>query len=260
MFWRQRKVLRDRASGMVFDWRRGHGSTQRLLLAALVSASAWGVLLSYVRVREPQPVDYEDEQIDLTLVDLDHEGNRWLSELIDRETLFQQRWEVANSETIAMEVARALFETSPRIYKPTLREMPLPENQAKVSHLPGWEAGELPEPDRVATVTLAPPAPNWWIEVGVIEGAEGLAPFEFPFRLLEDLGTMSEGESWVIVVAVDWRGAVVSINGWWERADEPRTAKVLEEIRAHSFPPFSRDEDLRIWRLEARLVNRPLPR
>ena len=33
MFWRYRKVLRDRAAGMVFDWRRGHGSSYRVLIA-----------------------------------------------------------------------------------------------------------------------------------------------------------------------------------------------------------------------------------
>lgn len=257
MFWRQRKVLRDRAAGMVFDWRRGHGSARRFLLGFLISGSVWGFLFAYVQIRGPKPPILEDERIDLTLVDLDQEENRWLAELIDRETLFQQHWPVSQPERVEKYVQQTLAETSPQVYEPTLREIARPRIKPELSNLPGWEAGNLPEPDRVASVAFANPPVNWWIEVEEIEGPEGFEPFAFPFPWPEDPDLMSEGDSWAVILAVDWRGVVVSIDGWWERSDDPRTPAILEKIRARAFAQLSAEGPLRIWRLHASLVNRP---
>lgn len=258
MFWRHRKVLRDRAAGMVFDWRRGHGSSYRLLIAILVSASFWGSILAYVNVREEARPDPPDQQIDLTVVDLDADQNRWLAEVIDRETLFQQRWDVADSGVIDQVVMEALMVDSPRVYEPTLREISLPEPKLELLNLPGREAGELPPPDVIESVNYAIPPINWWVEVEVIQGPEGLEPFAFPFDWPEDPKLMSEGELWSVVLTADWRGRVVAVDAWWEKAGDVRTPAILEKVRSQEVSVLPAKGPLRIWRLEARVVNRPL--
>ncbi len=254
MFWRHRKVLRDRAVGMVFDWRRGHGSARRLLLAAVFSASFWGALLAYVQIREPESAPPADEQIDLTLVDLDKQQNRWLAELIDRETLFHQQWDVSDSTAIEGAVVRILSQNSPRTYNPTLREITLPGPAPHLRTLPGYEAGVLPSPFPVESVVFASAPVNWWVEVSPVDGPDGLQPFAFEWM---DARPMSEGEIWTILLAVDWQGRVV-VSEASEKADDPRTAGILEECRALAFEALPEKSPLRWWKLEAIVVNRPL--
>ena len=258
MIWRHRKVLRDRAAGLVFDWRRGHGSLGRMVFALLVSAGFWGVLLGYVRVREPVGVRVEEDQIDLTVVDLGEKRNQWLAALIDRETRFQQRWRVEPGERVEREVARLLAENSPRDYRARLREITLSEVMGEPRNLPGYGAEVLPDPDLVSSVTLSRPPANWWIEVRPIAGEAAIEPFAFPFSWPEDPALMSEGDSWLVVVAIDEGGAVVSLDGGWEKAGDPRTAAVLEEIRGRGLSGLKAGSGLRLVRLEARLVNRKL--
>ena len=258
MFWRHRKVLRDRAAGMVFDWRRGHGSSYRLVVAIIVSASFWGAILAYVDVREAEQVDPVDDQIDVTIVDLDADQNRWLAELIDRETLFQQRWDTTDSTVIDEAEKRALDANSPRVYELTLREISLPAPETKLLNLPGMGPGELPSPDPVESVVFATPPVNWWVEVGVVEGPEGVAPFAFPFEWPDDPKLMSEGELWSVVLTADWRGRVVAVEGWWEKSRDRRTQVILEKVKSQEIAALSGKGPLRVWRLEARVVNRPL--
>lgn len=258
MFWRERRVRRDRAAGMVFDWRRGHGSTPRLFFAILVSACFWGGLLAYVRVREPAPSEFDDDQVDLTLVDLEDGRNQWLVALIDRETLFQQRWRVADPSLAEQEVDRLMAEDSPRQYDPVLREIPRPTATVALSNLPGREAEVLPPPEQVASVSLALPPENWWIEVAMVDGPEGFEPVAFPFSWPADPGLMSEGDVWFVVAAVDEDGTVVSIDGSRAKAGDPRTPAILEEIRARGLTGLADGGGIRIWRLQARVVNRPV--
>ena len=53
-------------------------------------------------------VELEQNEIDVAVVDLDAEQNRWLAELIDRKTLFQQRWNVNDSTVIDDVVEKAM--------------------------------------------------------------------------------------------------------------------------------------------------------
>ncbi|MFT6864603.1 MAG: hypothetical protein ACJAVK_003171 [Akkermansiaceae bacterium] len=258
MFWRHRKVLRDRAAGMVFDWRKGHGSSYRLVVAIIVSASFWGAILAYIDIREVIPLDPVDDQIDVTIVDLDAKQYRGLAELIDRETLFQQRWDTADSTVIDEAVVRALVADSPRIYEPTLREISMPAPETELLNLPGMGPGELPTPDPVELVVFATPPVNWWVEVGVVEGPEGLAPFAFPFEWPDEPKLMSEGELWSVVLTADWRGRVVAAEGWWEKVRDRRTQVILEKVRSREITALPEKGPLRVWRLEARVVNRPL--
>lgn len=255
MFWRYRKVLRDRAAGIVFDWRRGHGSPRRLVLAAVVSASFWGALLAYVQIREPESAPPVDAQIDLTIVDLDKEENRWLAELIDRETIFHLRWDVSDSAVIESAVEQALSQNSPRKYDPTLREIFLPGPAPGLRTLPDHEAGALPSPYPVESVVFATPPVNWWVEVSPIEGPNGLEPFSFKWG---DTQPMSEGEIWTILLAVDWQGRVV-VAETSIKVNDPRTAEIINKCRALDFDTLPEQGPLRWWKFEAIVVNRPLP-
>lgn len=199
----------------------------------------------------------EDDRIDLTLVDLDQDENRWLSELIDRETLFQQRWDVSATDRVDRVVDEILTEYSPRNYEPVLQDIPRPEPRIELSNLPGWEAGVLPLPDEVASVTYAIPSPNWWIEVDRVSGPDGLEEFSFLFAGPSEPKLMSEGDTWTVVLAVDWRGVVVTIDAGWEKSSDPRTNWILDQIRARRFETLAGEGPLRVWRLRATLVNRP---
>lgn len=258
MFWRHRKVLRDRAAGMVFDWRRGHGSARRMVIAAIVAASFWGVLLAYVQIRDPDPTSPVDDQIDLTMVDLDAPGNRWLAELIDRETLFHRRWDVRDSSAIETEIAAALALKSPRTYEPTLREIVLPGPDISLATLPGQGPSILPDPDNVDSVIFASPPVNWWVEVRVVEGPDGLAPFSFAWPDSDPGREMSEGEIWTVLVGVDWQGKIV-FNEPTINSVNSRTPVLLKKYLALEFAALPEKSPLRWWKLEARAVNRPLP-
>ena len=256
MIGRARRVHRNRVAGMVFDWRRGRGSTARLLFSGIVTAFFLGVLLAYVRVRGPVAPALKDDQIDLTLLDLDDERNQKVAAAIARETLFQQRWNVENPSVVAEEVNRIMAENSPRVYEPTLKEITRPDPVVVLSNLPGWEAEVLPEPDRVESVTLAAPPAHWWIEVTKVEGPDGLKPFAFPFDWPQDPGLMSEGDVWFVIATLDPGGTVVSIDCGSEKSEDPRTPIILREVQARGLTGLTGGEGIRIWRMQARLVNR----
>lgn len=256
MFWRYRKVLRDRAAGMVFDWRRGHGSSYRLLIAFVVSVAFWGGIYGFLQVDEAGSVELEKNEIDVAVVDLDAEQNRWLAELIDRKTLFQQRWSVKDPTVIDNVVEEAMAASFPRGYDPTLRQISLPQPEASLANLPGMGPDALPRPDAVASVRYATEKEDWWIEVKVIEGPDGLDSFRFPFEWPQDPKLMSEGEIWAVVLIADWQGSVVAVESWWEKANDVRTQPVLERLRSAKIEPITKKGSLRTWRLEAEVVNR----
>ncbi len=258
MFWRHRKVLQDRAAGMVFDWRSGHGSARRLLVAGVVAISIWGALLAYVQISEPAAATVVAAPIDLTLVDLDAEENRWLGEQIDRETLFHRRWNVDDPSALTAATAAALAEQSPRIYQPTLREIPTPAERVTLATLPGMGPDSLPPPQAVPSIAFASPPANWWVEVRVIDGPATLAPFSFKWPDPDPERGLSQGEIWTVLLGVDWRGKVV-VNEPTIKSSNVRTPVILKKYRALTFLPLPKKSPLRWWKLEARVVNRPPP-
>jgi hypothetical protein len=258
VFWRHKKVLRDRAAGLSFDWRRGHGSTSRLVFAIILVTAVFWVVLASVKIREPEGIALEDDQIDLTLIDLDDERNRGLAALIEKETLFQERWKVVEPARVDREVEKLLAATSPRIYQAKLQEMEMPVVMVPPQTLPGRGADVLPSPDQVESVVFATPPANWWIEVSAIAGPSGFEPLAFPFPWPDDPALMSEGDFWTVVATVDGSGRMVSIDAGWQKSKDPRTPQILEKIQELGLKKLSGNEGLALWRLEARLVNRPV--
>ena len=254
-----RKVIGDRAAGMVFDWRKGHGSAFRMLIAVLVSASVWGVLLAYVEIREPKLASSAKGEIDLTMVDLDDDRNRLLAEMLDRETLFHRRWDVSDSSALDAATAEALAVRSPRSFEATLLEIEVPERDVSLSDLPGMSAAALPPPDAVDSVAFATPPENWWVEVFVVDGPtgkNGLEPFSFPWPEESADLELSEGEMWAVLVGVDWEGKVV-MNEPTSKSSNERLEVILAKYRTLEFSPLPKKGPLRWWKLEARIVNHP---
>ena len=257
MFWRHRKVMRDREAGMVFDWRRNHGSTRRLLIAALVSATFWGVLLAYVEIGVEEEETASDAQIDLTLVNLDLKQNIWLAELLDSETLFHRRWDVSETEVQELAIAQAVQKNSLRIYEPTLREISMPQTTPTLASLPGYEAGVLPDPELVELTTFASPPVNWWVKVAVVDGPNGGIEVEpYQFEWTGPLDQMSEGETWTVLMGVDWQGEIV-VSETSDQAKGPKAEMILKKLRETKFPALEKKAPLRWWRLESCVVNRP---
>ena len=213
--------------------------------------------MAYVEIEEPVAPHIVDDQIHLTLVDLDAERNRWLAESINRETLFHRRWDVSNPKIIKEVVTEALAVKSPRHYQATLREIHLPEVETQLVNLPGMGPEVLPAPEPVEAVAFTKPAVNWWIEVRVLDGPEGLSPFSFAWPGSDETSELSEGELWTVLLAVDWRGRVV-LNEATSESLNARTPVILSKYRQLEFPVLDQEAPLRWWKLEARLLNRSL--
>ena len=258
--WRARRVKKDREAGLVFDWRSGHGSARRLLIAAVISVSFWGSLFSYVQFRTPVTSPLVDQQIDLALLDLGFEENRWFADLIERETLFYDRWDVSTSLALDEEISRALAATPVAIFDPRVHEISPPEPDLSAPALPGMGPDVLPPPREVDLPDLALPPANWWIAIEPIEGGTDWKGLEFPWPRSDDPGkknTMSEGESWTVTLALDWKGRVIVCEAW-EEVDDERTPLILSKIREAAFPALESEGPLRWWKLQARIVNKLL--
>jgi len=253
--WRARRVKRDREAGMVFDWRTGHGSTRRLVIATVVSASFFGALLAYVQIREAKSSPLIDQQINLTVIDLDLESNRWFSELLERETLFHDRWDVSNTVAVDEIISGALAASPVRIYSRQLREIEPPKPDLTIEPLPGMGPKVLPPPEEIPVVAFATPPVKWWLEIQSVQGPGdwGGVSFEWP----NPKDQMSEGEVWTLLAGVDWEGHVLTCSAW-EESDDARTPLILGRCRSASFPALEKPGPLRWWKLQARVVNRPI--
>jgi len=122
---------------------------------------------------------------------------------------------------------------------------------------------QLPPPALVDSVVYASPPANWWVEVRVIDapthGLGNITPFSFPWPSPDRARELSEGEMWTTLLAVDWKGEPLLLEPSTESSNA-RTPVILSEYRKLKFPPLAEGSPLRWWKLEARLVNRPLPR
>lgn len=251
--WRIRRIKRDREAGLVFDWRTGHGSTIRQAISLVVVTSFFGALWAFVQIQGVSPSPLKDQQIDLTMVNLDLESNQWFADLLEREALFHDRWDVSSTVAIDREVARALAADPIRIYTPKVQEVPLPQDDLSLENLPGMGPMVLPPPEEMPLPEFAIPPVNWWIEVEPVEGDGDWKGFSFEWPGAK--GQMSEGEVWTLLVGVDWEGRVLTCSAWEEAADA-RTSVMKEYCSNATFPALDERGPLRWWKLQAKVVNR----
>lgn len=253
MRWHLRKIQRDRAAGMVFDWRMKHGSWGRFLFAAMVSLAFWGGVLAFVEVRETLDPRLTDDEVDLTLVDLNLPTNRWLSDLMERETYLHHRWDVAQSKFVDDWIHEITSKTPHRIYRPSIQPTGIPLPLINLQTLPGIGAGILPPRDEVRPEPYEIPPMEWRFEVRMIDGPTTIP--DFSTRWTSD-GLVTAGESWIVTVAVDPQGRVLVCESWENEAD-PRTAEILSLCQNQTWPRREGDSHLAWWRLEAIIVSRP---
>ncbi|MDB4287090.1 hypothetical protein N9874_01885, partial [Akkermansiaceae bacterium] len=116
----RKKLRRDREAGLHFHWHLPHGSLGRLAVGGLVATLFWGALLAYVEVRLPTPPPLAERATELEVVNLDHPANRWLAEVIERESPFHARWDVTDDASLEKAIATALVASKPASYQPAL--------------------------------------------------------------------------------------------------------------------------------------------
>jgi len=252
MIWRKRRVIRDRKAGMVFDWRRGHGSTGRLLFSGIVSCLIFGIFFGYVQLRHPEKPVLREQMADVTFIDLSEKSNRLFADTVNEESPFAHRWEVASSKSLEEETTRQLSTISPRDYQPALREIPVPKKIPTLAGLPGMGPKNLPPPDGVEREAVELPKSRWALSVKPVSGAGdwngAIIDWDDPDE------NLSEGEVWIILLGLDWRGRVLNCSTL-SGDDDKFTTEILSRLRTASYPAVSREAADRWITMEVRLVN-----
>jgi hypothetical protein len=252
----RKKLHRDRQAGLHFHWHLPHGSLGRLLIGGLVATLFWGALMAYVQVRVPDPLPLPQRAGDLEIVDLEHPANRWLSEVVERESPFHSRWEVRDDSRLNREIADALKRSAPSPYQPTLQIIDLSVSAPELRGLPGVSSHRLPAPEAVTIAAIPTSNPEWWIEVSNREAQSKWGGTSF--RWTGENAALSPGETWTFQLIVDWRGIVVSclpLEGLKENT-ALELAKTLRELR---YPLAKKDAPLRRWMLDASCTERSVP-
>ncbi|MDA7882372.1 hypothetical protein N9A94_08720 [Akkermansiaceae bacterium] len=252
MIWRRRQVIRDRKAGMVFDWRRGHGSTGRLFFATIVSFLIFGIILGYVQFRLPEQPVLKEQMADVTFVDISEKSNRWLAEVFEEESPFAHRWEVASSKSLEEEITRQLSTVSPRHYQPALREVPLPEKPLTLVSLPGLGPKNIPPPEEVERKAVILPVARWALSVKPVSESGGWKGAIIDWE--ESDKRLSEGEVWTILLGLDWRGRVLNCSPLAGDEDEVGE-RVFKRLREARYPAIERHGAERWITIEVRLVN-----
>ena len=252
MIWRKRQVVRDRKAGMVFDWRRGHGSTGRLFFSGIVTCLIFGVIFGYVQLRRPDKPVINEQMADVTLIDVSEKSNRWLAEVVEEESPFAHRWEVASSKSLEQEITRQLSVASPRHYQPALRKIPIPEKPLTLVNLPGLGAKRLPPPEEVERKEVVLPVSRRALAVTPVSEAGDWRGMIIDWEGEEK--NLSEGEVWTILLGLDWRGRVLNCSPL--SGDEDEFGKeVFQRLRTTQYPAVKRNSAERWITIEVRLVN-----
>lgn len=252
----RKKLRRDREAGLHFNWHLPEGSSGRILLALAVAILFWGALLVYVQIRVPEPSALPNRASDLEIIDLESIGNLRLSNFIERESPFSNRWEVGDSTALEKQVESALAQVSRQPYQVILEQT---DHLSKASMLiplqglPGHELGALPPPEPVEIQPIQRVPAEWWLSVDKTEGAEDWKGMTFRWEG-EEQG-LSVGESWTFQIGLDWRGRLISSLPLKGRKETPSKA-VHDALRATTFPQVKEGSPIRWWMLEARTEDR----
>jgi len=249
----RRKLRRDREAGLHFHWHLPQGSFSRLVIGALVATLFWGALLAYVEVRLPTPPPLAQRATELEVVDLDNPANRWLAEVIDRESPFHARWEVGDDSRLEKAIRSALTAAAPPPYQPALIAIGLASPAASLTGLPGLDGRTLPPPLPVKITPIERPEPQWYITV--TPQSSQIKWDGFSFRWSGENASLSPGESWSYQLLLDWRGIVISCLPL-DAPRNPRALKIAQTLRKFRYPSAEKDAPLRQWQVEARTVDR----
>lgn len=249
----RKKIHRDREAGLHFNWHLKESSFGRLLIAIPISLLFWGAVLAYVEIEKADPAPLPQRVSELELIDLDSPENARLSMIVDRESLFANRWDVRDKDQLESLINVTLAQVSRRGYQVKLKEINTQPGIIPIKGLPGYRLDALPPPDPVEIKPLDRATPEWWIQVNKTSGKE---PWKgLSFRWAGDDLDLSAGESWTFQIGIDWRGRVFSsvpLKGFRESASR----EILETLRVSTFPRIAEDSPMRWWILEACAVDR----
>lgn len=259
----RKKLHRDRKAGFHFNWHLPDGSFGRLLLALAVAILFWGSLLAYVQIRVPGPSALPQRASDLEIIDLDFAGNLRLSNFIERESPFSNRWEVGESTALEKRVKSALNQVSRKPYQVILEQVDHVSKASMVSPLqglPGYELGTLPPPKPVEILPIQRLPAEWWLSVDKMEAKVDTSDKRedwggMTFRWEGEEQGLSVGESWTFQIGLDWRGRLISSLPLKGRKETPSKA-VHDALRATTFPQVKEGSPIRWWMLEARTEDR----
>lgn len=249
----RKKLRRDREAGLHFNWHLPQGSLSRMVIGGLVATLFWGALLAYVEVRLPTPPPIAQRATELEIINLDHPENRWLAEVVDRESPFLARWDVTDDSRLEGAIAAALVASAPPPYQPVLMAVEFGSEAPLLTGLPGLNEKALPALVPVEIPPIARPNPQWWISIT----AEN-PKLDWPgssFRWPGESSSLSSGESWTFQLLIDWRGIVVSCLPL-EDSRDARALRIAESLRLSRYPLLEKDAPLRQWQLEASAVDR----
>ncbi|MGC6426095.1 MAG: hypothetical protein ACON5H_03755 [Akkermansiaceae bacterium] len=249
----RKKLNRDREAGLHFHWHLPHGSVGRLLIAVPIALLFWGAVLAYVEIEKVDPAPLPQRAAELEIINLDSPENARLSMIVNRESLFANRWDVRDENKLELLVRDTLRNLSRRDYQVKLREIDSRPGITPTRGLPGFRPDKLPLPAPLEIKPRERPAPEWWIRVTKTSGDDkwdGLS-----FRWQGDDLALSAGETWTYQIGLDWRGRVVStlpLKGLRESASR----EIHNTLRLSTFPRIAEDAPIRWWLLEARAIDR----
>lgn len=251
----QKKLKRERAAKLHFDWHLQHKSWGRLLIAIPISLLFWGAVLAYLQIEKIEPTPLPERSTELEFINLDSPENARLSMLIDRESLFVNRWDVRDKDALESFIEGTLDKISHRPYQVQLQKIATLPALSTVNGLPGFRPDKLPPPQPVEILPRNRPTPEWWINVTKTSGLgswNGLS-FRWEGAPLE----LSDGETWTYQVGVDWRGRIFSILPLKGLRDSV-SKEIHETLSISTFPRIAEDAPLRWWFLEASATDRSI--
>ncbi|MEN8694911.1 MAG: hypothetical protein ACN4GG_09210 [Akkermansiaceae bacterium] len=249
----RKKLHRDREAGLHFNWHLKQSSFGRFLIAIPISLLFWGGVLAYVSIEKPAPAPLPQRSTELEFINLDSPENNRLSMLVDRASLFANRWDVRNEKKLESLISDTLLKVARHDYQVTLQEISARPDITPLKGLPGFRPDKLPPPEPVKIKPRDRPTPEWWISVTQTSGKE---PWEgFSFRWEGDMLDLSAGASWTYQIGLDWRGRVISsvpLKG----LREATSREIHDTLRVSTFPRIAEDSPTRWWLLKASAVDR----
>jgi len=254
MFLRGRRLIRDRHAGLVFDWRKGHGSFTRQMIALILGVGICSALFAYVKIEKPETpgiIPGASQASPVTVVNLSLAENQWLARVVENASPFSGGWDVSDDQRLLEEIERAQGMVTPARYTPGFAEIEMIEKIPPLESLPGTEA--LPAPKSVSWPKVARKKARWWIEFEA-EGRDWV-DFAIPWNDQDGKFLINAGETWGFLVELDLTGTVLSCIEL-EGRGSPRSEFLSAALKTAPFPEDRKARETRWWKILATAVNR----